>query len=67
MANKSSNVALEFINEHPEIVYWSVFRWVEDEDSSDWREIDIVDIEEGELIDDFFFDGEGGCDVFLLE
>ena len=65
--NTTNITAIEFINQHPEIIYWNIFRWYEDDDVTEWKEIDVLDIVDGELIDDFFFDGEGGCDLFLLE
>ena len=59
--------ALEFIKSHPEIRFWSIFRWIEDDtgENEGWKIIDLDDIEDYELVDDSFI-LDDSCDVYLI-
>ena len=59
--------ALEFIKLHPEIRFWNIFRWIEDDtgENEGWKIIDVDDIEDYELVDDSFI-LDDSCDVYLI-
>ena len=60
--------AVDYIKQHPEIIYWNVFRWQEDLDEfrEVWNYINVSEIDEEELVDDIFIDSDTkSCDLYL--
>lgn len=60
--------AIEFINNHNEVIFWNIYRF--NEDNAEWDLIDRAEIEDEEMVDEAFFDSNleenDTCDLYLV-
>ena len=59
--------AIEFINNHNEVIFWNIYRF--NEENAEWDLIDRAEIEDEEMVDEAFFDSNleenDTCDLYL--
>jgi hypothetical protein len=60
--------AIEFINNHNEVIFWNIYRF--NEENAEWDLIDRAEIEDEEMVDEAFFDSNleenDTCDLYLV-
>ena len=60
--------AIEFMNNHPEVRFWNIYRF--NEDTTHWDLIDRAEVEEEDEVDDAFFDTffdeNDDCELYLV-
>ena len=59
--------AIEFMNNHNEVIFWNIYRF--NVETNDWDLIDRAEVEEVEEVDEAFFNSRLGendeCDLYL--
>lgn len=59
--------AIEFINNHNEVIFWNIYRF--NEDNAEWDLIDRAEVYDEEMVDEAFFDSNleenDTCDLYL--
>ena len=60
--------AIEFINNHNEVIFWNIYRF--NEDNAEWDLIDRAEVYDEEMVDEAFFDSNleenDTCDLYLV-
>ena len=60
--------AIEFINNHNEVIFWNIYRF--NEDNAEWVLIDRAEVYDEEMVDEAFFDSNleenDTCDLYLV-
>jgi hypothetical protein len=60
--------AIEFINNHNEVIFWNVYRF--NEDNAEWDLIDPAEITDEDEVDEAFFNDcfekADECDLYLV-
>ena len=60
--------AIEFMNNHNEVIFWNIHRF--NEENAEWDLIDPAQVEECDEVDEAFFnkvfDENDECDLYLV-